>query len=83
MMNFHTISFLKKYKITLVAVIMSLQATVRDEPTILNWWQGGGEWRRCPILLKLEFHSELQSIEMRGVTVWRSCRLQVPYVGLL
>ena len=37
MMNFHTISFLEKYKITSVAVTMSFQATVRDEPTILNW----------------------------------------------
>ena len=37
MMNFHTISFLKKYKITSVAVTMYFQATVRDEPTILDW----------------------------------------------
>ena len=37
MMNFQTISFLEKYKITSVAVTMSFQATVRDEHTILNW----------------------------------------------
>ena len=37
MMNFQTISFLKKYKITSVAVTMYFQATVRDEPTILDW----------------------------------------------
>ena len=42
MMNFHTISFLEKYKITLVAVAVFFQATVRDEPTILNWGEGGG-----------------------------------------
>ena len=41
-MNFHTISFLEKYKITSVAVPMSFQETVRDEPTILNWAGGGG-----------------------------------------
>ena len=43
MMNFHTISFLEKYKIPLVAVTMYFQATGRDEPKILNW--GGGGWR--------------------------------------
>ena len=37
MMNFHPTSFLEKYKITSVAVTMSFQATVRDEPTILKW----------------------------------------------
>ena len=36
MMNFHTISFLEKYKITLVAVTMTFRATVKDEPAILN-----------------------------------------------
>ena len=36
MMNFHTISFLRKNKIALVAVTMSFQATVRDEPPVLN-----------------------------------------------
>ena len=41
MMNFHTISFLEKYKITSVDVTMSFQATVREEPTILNWGGGG------------------------------------------
>ena len=79
MMNFHTISFLEKYKITLVAVTMFFQVTVRDESTILNWGGGG----LCPTLLKLECHTELQSIEVRGGSRHRSCRLQVPYVGLL
>ena len=36
MMNFYTISFLKKYKITSVTVTMSFQASVRDESTISN-----------------------------------------------
>ena len=37
MMNFQTISFLEKHNITSIAVTMSFQAIVRDEPTILNW----------------------------------------------
>ena len=41
MMNFHTISFLKKYKITSVAVTKYFQAPVRDGPTILDWGGGG------------------------------------------
>ena len=73
MMNFHTISLLKKYKITLVAVTMSFHATVRDEPKILNLGVGGGGG--CPTLLKLECHTELQSINMRGGTRQLSCRL--------
>ena len=81
MMNFHTISFLEKYKITLVAVTMSFHATVKDELTLLNGVGRG--WGRCPTLLKLECHTELQSIKMRGGTQHRSCWLQVPYVGLL